>query len=130
MKKILFIALIVSRCFGGLPCLYHSRSKTPTVMPAKAYSATVMLRATAAISQRADVTVDPNNSENPIKVNSLDMVNIGDTTSYKTHDARIDANDSNTLFLSTYVLDKAGKMHVGKSDLKTGKSNKGVAMDP
>jgi len=130
MKKILFIALIVSLAFGGYLAFTTVDSKTPTVMAGKAYTATVYVAGHGGHFAKADVTVDPNNSENPIKVNSLDMVNIGDTTSYKTHDARIDANDSNTLFWSTYVLDKAGKMHVGKSDLKTGKVIKDVAMDP
>jgi hypothetical protein len=58
------------------------------------------------------------------------MVNIGTTESHKTHDARIDSTDSNTLFWSTYALDKEGKMHVGKSDLKTGKVIKDVALTP
>jgi hypothetical protein len=34
------------------------------------------------------------------------------------------------LFWSTYALDKDGKMHVGKSDLKTGKVIKDVALTP
>jgi len=115
MKKILFIALIVSLAFGGYLAFTTVDSKTPTVMAAKAYSATVYVAGHGGHFAKADVTVDPNNSENPIKVNGLDMVNIGDTNSHKTHDARIDANDSNTLFWSTYALDKDGKMHVGKS---------------
>jgi len=130
MKKILFIALIVSLAFGGYLAFTTVDSKTPTVMAAKAYSATVYVAGHGGHFAKADVTVDPNNSENPIKVNGLDMVSIGNTVSHKTHDARIDATDSNTLFWSTYALDKDGKMHVGKSDLKTGNVIKDVALDP
>ena len=130
MKRILFIALIVSIAFGGYLAFTTVDSKTATVIAAKAYNATVYVAGHGGHFAKADVTVDPNNSENPIKVNGLDMVNIGTTDSHKTHDARIDANDSNTLFWSTYALDKNGKMHVGKSDLKTGKVIKDVALDP
>ena len=34
------------------------------------------------------------------------------------------------MFWSTYKLDPQGKMHVGKSDLKTGNVIKDVAIDP
>jgi hypothetical protein len=130
MKKILFIALIVSVAFGGYLAFTTVDSKTPTVMAGKAYSATVYVAGHGGHFAKAEVTVDPNNSTDPIKINSLDMVNIGTTASHKTHDARIDANDSNVLFWSTYALDKDGKQHVGKSDLKTGNVIKDVAMDP
>jgi len=130
MKRILFIALIVSIAFGGYLAFTTVDSKTPTVIAGKAYNTTVYVAGHGGHFAKADVTVDPNNSENPIKVNALDMVNIGNTDSHKTHDARIDANDSNVLFWSTYALDKNGKQHVGKSDLKTGNVIKDVAMDP
>jgi hypothetical protein len=130
MKRILFIALIVSVAFGGYLAFTTVDSKTPSVMAGKAYNATVYVAGHGGHFAKAEVTVDPNNSAEPIKVNSLDMVNIGTTASHKTHDARIDANDSNVLFWSTYALDKDGKQHVGKSDLKTGNVIKDVAMDP
>lgn len=130
MKKILFIALIVSVAFGGYLAFTTVDSKTPTVMAGKAYSATVYIAGHGGHFSKAEVMVDPNNSADPITVNSLDMVSIGTTASHKTHDARIDVNDSNTLFWSTYALDKDGKMHVGKSDLKTGNVIKDVALDP
>jgi hypothetical protein len=106
-------------------------SKTPVVVAAKKmYSTTVYVAGHGGHFAKADVTIDPNNAENPVKVNSLDMVSIGTPDSHKTHDARIDATDSNTLFWSTYALDKDGKMHVGKSDLKTGKVLKDLALTP
>jgi hypothetical protein len=76
------------------------------------------------------VTIDPSNENEPIKVTGLDRIVIGDKKTHPTHDARIDVNDRNTMFWSTYVLDPKGKQHVGKSDLKTGNVIKDVAMDP
>jgi hypothetical protein len=130
MKKIFVVSVMVALIIGGYLAFSTVDSKTPTVVAGKAYNATVYIAGHGGHFAKADVTVDPNNSESPIKVNGLDMVNIGDTTSHKTHDARIDATDSNILFWSTYALDKNGKMHVGKSDLKTGNVIKDVALDP
>jgi hypothetical protein len=86
----------------------------------KTYDATVYVAGHGGHFAKVDVTIDPNNADDPIKVKALNKVDIGDTNSHKTHDARIDSNDSNILFWSTYQLDKQGK-HAGKSDLKTGK---------
>ena len=94
------------------------------------YSATVYVAGHGGHFSKADVTIDPSNADEPIKVANLEMVSIGSPESHKTHDARIDANDKNTLFWSTYALDKEGKMHVGKTDLKTGEVVKDVALTP
>lgn len=132
MKKILFIALIASVVFGGYLAFTTVDSKTAVVTAAKAktYNATVYVAGHGGHFAKADVTIDPNNADDPIKVNSLDKVDIGDTKTHKTHDARIDSNDSTVMFWSTYQLDPNGKQHVGKTDLKTGKVIKDVAMDP
>lgn len=130
MKKVLFVFLMLSLVTGGYLAYTTIDSRTPVVAAAKAYNATVYVAGHGGHFAKADVTIDPNNADNPIKVNNLDMVNIGTTVTHKTHDARIDSEDSNTLFWSTYALDDKGKQHVGKSDLKTGKVIKDVAMDP
>ncbi|MBI5641755.1 MAG: hypothetical protein HZA17_15170 [Nitrospirae bacterium] len=132
MKKVLFIALIVSLTFGGYLAYTTIDSKTPVVVAAKSqtYSATVYVAGHGGHFAKADVTIDPNNADAPITVNGLDKIDIGDTKTHKTHDARIDSNDSTVMFWSTYQLDPNGKQHVGKSDLKTGKVIKDVAMDP
>ncbi|MDA8077758.1 MAG: hypothetical protein M0Z79_02355 [Nitrospiraceae bacterium] len=131
MKKILFIALIVSVAFSGYLAFTTIDSKTPVVVAAKkTYSGTVYVAGHGGHFAKADVTIDPNNADDPIKVNGLDMVNIGNTKTHKTHDARIDATDNSVLFWSTYQLDPNGKQHVGKSDLKTGKVITDIAMDP
>jgi hypothetical protein len=96
----------------------------------KKYQATVYVAGHGGHFAKADVTIDPANAEQPLKVNSLDKVDIGDTSSHKTHDARIDSKDANVMFWSTYALDKEGKLHVGKSDLKTGNVIKDVAFAP
>jgi hypothetical protein len=132
MKKSFFavvgISVVVFLGYLGFTLI---DSKTPVVVAAKQmYSTTVYVAGHGGHFAKADVTIDPNNADAPIKVNSLDMVSIGSPDSHKTHDARIDSADSNTLFWSTYALDKDGKMHVGKSDLKTGKVIKDVALDP
>lgn len=130
MKKILFVVLILSIISGGYLAYTTVDSKTPVVVAAKAYSTTAYVAGHGGHFAKAEITVDPNNSETPIKVNSLDKVDIGTTATHKTHDARIDANDSTILFWSTYAKDPQGKMHVGKSDLKTGKVLIDVAIDP
>ncbi|TAN42772.1 MAG: hypothetical protein EPN25_02565 [Nitrospirae bacterium] len=131
MKKILFIALIVAVAFGGYLAFTTVDAKTAVVSAAKAkiYDATVYVAGHGGHFAKADVSIDPNNADDPIKIKALDKVDIGDTKTHKTHDARIDSNDSTVLFWSTYQLDANGKQHVGKSDLKTGKVLMDVAMD-
>lgn len=130
-KKVVVFATLVAVIFCAYLVFTAADSKTSIATAAKkTYSTVVYVAGHGGHFAKADVTIDPNNAADPITVNSLDMVNIGSTDGYKTHDSRIDSADSNTLFWSTYGLDKDGKMHVGKSDLTTGKVIKDVAMDP
>ena len=83
----------------------------------------------------ADITIDPNDTDHPIRVNNLDMLDIGGK-SYPTHDARIDNTNRSVLYWSTYKDDNwkekgngTGKLHVGKSDLETGNVLVDVAFD-
>ncbi len=131
MKKGLLIVLMLSLAFGGYLAYTTVDSKTPVVVAAKqTYTATVYVAGHGGHFAKADVTIDPNNADDPLKIAGLDKVDIGDTKTHKTHDARIDSTDSNILFWSTYQLDPNGKQHVGKSDLKTGKVITDIAMDP
>jgi hypothetical protein len=132
MKK--KVAVVLSVAAAAL-CLHLSRAvaapKASAAAPAaKKYQATVYVAGHGGHFAKAEVTVDPASAEEPLKVDSLDKVDIGTTDSHKTHDARIDAKDANLLFWSTYALDKEGKLHVGKSDLKTGNVIKDVAFAP
>jgi hypothetical protein len=96
------------------------------------YSGTLYVAGMGGHFSVADVSIDPNNQDAPITVNSLEMLDIGGKN-YPTHDARIDASDKNIMYWSTYKLDNwkddpesakkgevIGNLHVGKSNLKTG----------
>jgi hypothetical protein len=69
----------------------------------------------------AKMTIDPA-KETPITITELGMIEIGDSDTHPTHDARIDNKDRNILYWSTYKLDKdaGGVTHIGKTDLATG----------
>ncbi|RJQ23231.1 MAG: hypothetical protein C4560_00720 [Nitrospiraceae bacterium] len=95
----------------------------------KIYSGAIYVSGMGGHFAKAEVIIDPNDAENPIKVNNLDRIVIGDKNTHATHDPRIDVNDRNTMFWSTYKLDPNNKVHVGKSDLKTGNVIKDVALD-
>jgi len=125
-KKVAVPVSVAAATFCGLLSLAVAAPRAS----AAPYQATVYVAGHGGHFAKADVTIDPSNASQPITVNSLDMVPIGTTESHKTHDARLDATDSNTLFWSTYALDKEGKMHVGKSDLKTGNVLKDLALTP
>jgi hypothetical protein len=130
-KKALVFVGLIAVVFCAYLAFTAADSKTSIATAAKnMYSSTIYVAGHGGHFAKADVAIDPSNADDPIKVKSLDMVSIGSPDEYKTHDSRIDATDGNTLFWSTYGLDKNGKMHVGKTDLKTGKVIKDVAMDP
>jgi hypothetical protein len=131
MKKKLLVLTVVST----LACMSYLTfttvdPKTPVAVAAeKTYSGIVYVAGMGGHFAKADVTIDPGNVNEPVKVKSLDRIVIGDKN-YATHDARIDVNDRNTMFWSTYVPDANKKIHVGKSDLKTGAVIKDVALTP
>ncbi len=91
-----------------------------TVFAAGQYKATFYVAGMGGHFAKAEATIDPG-SDNPIKLTSLTKIDIGTRADHPTHDPRIDDNDRNIMFWSTYKIDKAtGKAHVGKTDLKTG----------
>src|SRR5574337_1437272 len=132
MKKGLFIVAVAASVVFVSYLAFALDSKRPAApAPAgKTYSGVVYVAGMGGHFAKADVTIDPGSATEPVKINNLDRVVIGDNKTHPTHDARIDANDPNVMFWSTYVLDPQGKMHVGKSDLKTGNVIKDVAMTP
>lgn len=91
------------------------------------YTATVYVAGHGGHFSKSDVTIDPSDAENPIKVKNLEQVNIGAPDTHPLHDGRIDGS---TLYWSTIARDKEGKIHVGKTDLKTGKVLQDVALTP
>jgi hypothetical protein len=107
-----------------------ARAAVPT------YKATIYVAGMGGHFAVADIVVDPNDATQPIKIEKLDKIDIGDKNSHPTHDARIDNDDPNVMFWSTYKPDNIakdpnnpGKLHVGKTDLKTGNVIKDVAVD-
>jgi len=79
---------------------------------------------------KADVVIDAGSRSEPLKINRLDRIVIGDKISHPAQDVRIDVNDPDTLFWSTYKTDSNRKIHIGKSDLRTGSVIKDVSFDP
>ncbi|MDA8083424.1 MAG: hypothetical protein M0024_07185 [Nitrospiraceae bacterium] len=130
MKKVLSIAVSAAIAFGGYLAYTTVDSNTAIVTAAKkTYAGTTFVAGMGGHFAKADITIDPNNAADPISVANLDRVIIGDSHTHPTHDPRIDVNDNSVMFWSTYKLDN-GKMHIGKTDLKTGKIIKDVALDP
>jgi hypothetical protein len=130
MKKVLSTVAILSLVAGAYFTLSAVNSYSPVAVAQAAgkstYAGTLYIAGMGGHFSKADVSIDPNNLEEPITVNKVDMVDIGGA-GYPTHDARIDASDRNTMYWSTYKLDtwkdknaKGGNLHVGKTDLRTG----------
>ena len=130
MKKILSTVGVLALVAGAYMTLTTVNTYSPVATAEaggkKVYNGTLYVAGMGGHFSVADVTIDPNNTEAPITVNSTDMLDIGGKT-YPTHDARIDASDRNTMYWSTYKLDswkdqalKRGNLHVGKSNLATG----------
>ena len=131
MKKVFVVLTICAVVVMGYLAFTTVNSSTPVAVAAgNTYSGTTYVAGMGGHFAKADVTIDASNENEPIKITNLDRIVIGDKKTHPTHDARIDANDPNTMFWSTYVLDPKYKQHVGKSDLKTGNVIMDIAMDP
>jgi hypothetical protein len=131
MKKIIFVVmLITAACFSYLTFTAVDTTAPTAAAAGKTYAGTVYVAGMGGHFAKAEVTIDPANVDEPVKVANLDRIVIGDNKTHPTHDARIDVNDPNTMFWSTYTPDPNKKMHVGKSDLKTGNVIKDVTLTP
>jgi len=136
MKKVLSTVAALALVVGGYLAYTTVDSTTPSVAQAsakKSYSGTMYVAGMGGHFAKAEITIDPNDTNQPIKVNSLDMVDIGGNT-HPTHDARIDDQDPSKMYWSTYKLDtwkdkdaSGGQLHVGVTDLNTGEVIKDVA---
>jgi hypothetical protein len=133
MKKLLVlfgIVAVVVVSYLALTTVAPTTTMPTAVAAGPTYSATVYVAGHGGHFAQADVTIDPNDANAPVKINKLDRIVIGDNKTHPTHDARIDSNDPTVMFWSTYIPDPNKKMHVGKSDLKTGKVIQDVALTP
>lgn len=82
----------------------------------------------------ATVEIDPTAAK-AITVTKLDRIEIGTPKSHPFHDVRIEADNRNLMYYSTYKLDATegpnkGKLHFGSVDLKGEKVVKDVALAP
>jgi hypothetical protein len=125
MRKVLVTIAALSVLAGGCSRSSNvedsqgSSSSTRATETKSSYSGTVYVAGMGGHFAVVDLTIDPNDADNPLKVNKLDMLDIGGPT-HATHDARIDAKNRNLMFWSTYK-NVDGNLFVGKSDLTTGK---------
>ncbi|MDF1614610.1 hypothetical protein [Desulfurivibrio dismutans] len=122
-KKVMVTAVALTMLVGGyLSFTTVDEQADKAVAGAKTYEATFYVAGMGGHFAKADATIDPNNTEQPIILKGMPgMVNIGRPNTHPTHDARIDANDRNIMFWSTYRPDADGNLHVGKTDLSTGR---------
>ncbi|RJQ53435.1 MAG: hypothetical protein C4526_06625 [Nitrospiraceae bacterium] len=129
-NRFIVLTVITAMAFLGYLSFTVVSPKSQAVNAAKkTYTGTAYVSGMGGHFAKADITIDPNDTENPVKVKNLDRVVIGDKTTHPTHDPRIDTEDKNVMFWSTYKLDPGKKVHVGKSDLKTGNVIKDIALD-
>ncbi len=121
MKKMGLIAVLAMLVIGAYLASSTVSTNTDVVVAAKGtYSGTVYVAGMGGHYAAVDLTIDPNDSVHPIKVNGLDRVVIGPKKSHPIHDTRIDVNDRDVTYWSTYKLDPDGNLHSGKANLKTG----------
>lgn len=114
---------------GSKPAADDGAKMDAVKMSAKTYEATFYVAGMGGHFAKAVATIDPSAAQ-PIKLTSLTKIDIGSRSDHPTHDARIDSNDRDTMFWSTYKIDKeAGGVHVGKTDLKTGKIIQDMVVD-
>ena len=128
-KRLVAVVGVVAIAFLSYFAFTAVDSKTSVATAAKKmYSATAYVAGHGGHFAKIDVAIDPNNADSPLQVKGLDRFVVGDAKNYAMHDVRIDSNDSNITFWSTYIPDKDGNMHVGKSDLKSGDKLKDVVI--
>lgn len=127
MRKVLIVTACLLLVFAVYLTYNTVNPKAPVANAVheemRHYTGTIYVAGMGGHFAAAEVEVDPA-SPQPIMVKNLDRIVIGNKSTHPTHDARIDANDRTKMFWSTYKIDKdAGKktVHVGLSDLKTGK---------
>ncbi len=128
-KLAAIVVAVAALCLAAVALAGDSKKAAAPAGGQNTYAATIWVAGHGGHFAQADVVIDPNDAANPVKVKGLEQVNIGNTDSHKLHDVRLDP-DGKTLFWSTYALDKEGKLHVGKSDAKTGKVIQDVAFLP
>ncbi|MDA8088151.1 MAG: hypothetical protein M0Z75_15810 [Nitrospiraceae bacterium] len=129
MKKFLTAMAALALIAGGYLLSGH---RVPAAKAAgRTYSGMAYVAGMGGHFAAIDLTIDPSGPE-PIKVNNLDRIIIGGKDDHAVHDPRIDLENRNIMYWATYHKDPGGKLHVGKSDLRTGKviMDEAVSPDP
>ncbi len=135
-KKLLVGSALVGAMSVGLLCFNQPAVSAMGGKPGadsssgKTYDATFYVAGMGGHFAKAVTKIDPS-ADQPIQLTApITKIDIGERADHPTHDARIDNNDSNTMFWSTYKIDKAvNGVHVGKTDLKTGQIIQDVVVD-
>jgi len=135
MKKLIIVTSALLLVIGIYLTQSTINTKTPsadaTYKDSSVYTGTVYVAGMGGHFSAAEVRINPS-AAIPLKIESLDRIDIGDKDTHPTHDPRIDVNDRSKMFWSTYKADKKAKgrvFHVGVSDLKTGDVIKDVALE-
>jgi hypothetical protein len=83
---------------------------------ADTYDGTIYVAGHGAHIAKINLTIDPNDTTNPITINSNSNINIGSPgdTDYLLHDVR---KDGDKLYWSTYKVDHDGNLHYGHVDM-------------
>lgn len=119
MFKLTWKRSMLSLVGAGL-LAFGSRPSPATAVNGQ-YNATFYIAGMGGHFAVADITIVPGDP-NPLHLNKLDKIEIGDNETHPVHDARIDDNNRKVMFWATYRLDpNTGKVHIGKTDLATGK---------
>ncbi len=126
MKRVLVVFSCLLLVFAAYLGYDAVSAKAPAAFAnGSTYSGTLYVAGMGGHFAKVKVKIDPSDTENPIKVESLDRVLIGTNSDHPVHDPRIDNNDRTKMFWSTYNVDKSIKggkyVHVGETDLATGK---------
>jgi len=102
---------------------------------AEKYEATFYVAGMGGHFAKAEVVIDTSHMEAPLRLKKLDKIDIGTRETHPVHDARIDAEDNNSMYWSTYKIDHSETFenvkvaHVGMTDLKTGNVVRDVIVD-
>ncbi len=128
-RKLFALAVALVVVLGGYVALSTLEVPTASAVHKEAleYRGTIYVAGMGGHFAKAEVVVDPG-SPQPIQIVNLDRVVIGTKKTHPTHDPRIDVRDRNIMFWSTYKLDPDGKVHVGKTDLRTGQKLLDIAI--
>ncbi|MBE0446725.1 MAG: hypothetical protein IBX64_01195 [Actinobacteria bacterium] len=118
MGLFLVMMLLVAGCGGSTP---EGKKEGTTPKPEEGgalLKGTVYLPGMGGHIAVANVEIDPSNSDEPIKiVGKLDKIHLGNKEEWATHDVRVDKEDNNVAYSSSYVKDSNGKIRVAKIDL-------------